>query len=485
VVNTHGAGIAFDPAPHTVPLDANGVAEFLVDLAPAIAVDFSAFTVVAADCSGPLCTIIPVLNLDIVRYRLVIDYDANFNTFTANFIGQTGNNSFLFLTLNSASSNIDVTGSVAFGSVTAQTSATQTVTVTNTGGGDLVLGTLGQPNAPAFALSNDNCSGQTVTPSSHCTVDVTFSPPSAGDFNGSFDIPSNDPDAPAVTVLVSGTGVALTVPKISVTYAVAPAGSVEVPFGPVTAGQTASQTVTVTNAGNAGLDIFQVAATDALDPPFYVASDNCSNTTLAPQDSCVFDIDFRPTAAGTFPDSLDIPSNDPDTSVVTVDVSGTGTSEFFPDISVDATVVSFNNVNKGTSADKTITVTNVGTADLLIGTVALTNLNPDSLNPPPAGFSIATDNCSNQSIPPTASCTIGVTFAPDAVLLYASTVDIPTSNDPDEPMVTVQVSGDGGTPEVEPSAQGASSGFMALDPATLLVLGLFARASRRRRHALR
>ena len=78
VVHTSNAGIVFNAAPQTVPVDANGVAEFFVNLAPAVAVDFSNFTEVVTFCSGSQCGVIPLLTLDMVRYRLLIDYDAQF-----------------------------------------------------------------------------------------------------------------------------------------------------------------------------------------------------------------------------------------------------------------------------------------------------------------------------------------------------------------------------------------------------------------------
>ena len=131
-----------------------------------------------------------------VRYRLVIDYDAEFHHFHGELHRPDRNNSFLFATLNSTVPEITVTdsappnsdGLVPFGSVTELTSATQTVTVTNTGSGDLVLGTIGQSNPwAAFALATDHCSGQTLRRRPACTVDVTFSPPSTRPFNSSFD----------------------------------------------------------------------------------------------------------------------------------------------------------------------------------------------------------------------------------------------------------------------------------------------------------
>ena len=106
VVSISGAGIVFDAAPQVAAVDANGRAEFLVSLVPATAVDFSRFTDVAfppaGSCAGPLCAVISVLNLDMVRYRLVIDYDATFSSFTGRFIGQTAHNSLLTITMDAA-----------------------------------------------------------------------------------------------------------------------------------------------------------------------------------------------------------------------------------------------------------------------------------------------------------------------------------------------------------------------------------------------
>lgn len=94
-VTVEGAGIVFSSTPQVAALDANGRAEFLVDLSPATAVDFSTFSQVTTACAGPLCALVQVLTFDMIRYRLVIDYDPAFTAFTASFIGETGNNSLL------------------------------------------------------------------------------------------------------------------------------------------------------------------------------------------------------------------------------------------------------------------------------------------------------------------------------------------------------------------------------------------------------
>jgi len=97
------AGFVLAPGLQTAALNGAGQAEFLVNLAPNVAGDFSTFAdiVGAGDCTGALCALIPILSLDMVRYRLFIDYDETFTSFTGDFIGQTSNNSLVYATLNS------------------------------------------------------------------------------------------------------------------------------------------------------------------------------------------------------------------------------------------------------------------------------------------------------------------------------------------------------------------------------------------------
>lgn len=494
VVAASGAGVVFDAAPQVTSLDANGVGEFLVNLAPATAVDFSTFSIIVGapngSCAGPLCAIIPILTLDMVRYRLLIDFDPTFTTFTASFIGQTGNNSILSIQMNSAQPEIAVTDTVApatdlsvpFGDVTELTTATRTVTVTNQGGVNLLLGGVGLANslAPPFALASDNCSAATLAPAASCTFNVTFLPDNVGSFSDSLDIPSNDADEPSVTLAVSGNGTAVPVPSISVTDSVAPTTDQNVPFGSTAIGNTLSQTVTVANEGNAALVIGTLTG---LAPPFSLAADNCSGQTVAPAGSCTVDIEFAPAAVGGASDSLDIPSNDASTPVATVAVSGTGTSTATPDISVtdntlpaDDLLVPFGNVTEGTTRDRTVTITNAGGLDLVIGAVA-------GSNPVAAPFSIVSDDCSTETLAPGGSCIITLRYAPPATGSAADTLDIP-SNDPDEATVTVSLTGTGitlGEGGVEPEGPGGGGG-MAVDPASVALLaGLGLWGWRRRR----
>jgi subtilase family serine protease len=89
-------------------------------------------------------------------------------------------------------------------------SAAQSVTVTNTGKGNLTISTvtIGGTNASDFAKSADTCTGATVTPSSTCTVGVTFTPSAAGSRSASLNFTDNNNGVAGSTqtVTLSGTG---------------------------------------------------------------------------------------------------------------------------------------------------------------------------------------------------------------------------------------------------------------------------------------
>jgi parallel beta-helix repeat protein len=101
-----------------------------------------------------------------------------------------------------------------------------------------------------------------------------------------------------------------------------------------------------------------------------------------------------------------------------------------PDITVTPTSRDFNYVRIGNYSDKTVTVRNDGTDDLLIGTVT----NPSS------PFSKIADNCSGRTLGLSETCSITVRFEPAADTAYTSSFDI-SSNDPDENPFTVALSG--------------------------------------------
>ena len=217
---------------------------------------------------------------------------------------------------------------VPFGNLNEGKTASRTVTIANSGTTDLVLGMLTGADglAAPFTLTEDTCSYRTLAPAQNCTVILQFAPAVPGTFSDSFDIPSNDPGTPVLTMAVSGTGTAVPVPNIAVSDPVAPDNDLQVPFGTVTLGNTISRTMTVTNTGTADLVLGVIGSTDPLTAPFSITEDTCSGQTMAPTRTCALTVQLTPVTTGDFSDTFDIPSNDPDSPLVAINVNGAGIS---------------------------------------------------------------------------------------------------------------------------------------------------------------
>ncbi|MBI4683154.1 MAG: choice-of-anchor D domain-containing protein [Nitrospirae bacterium] len=216
----------------------------------------------------------------------------------------------------------------AFGVITKNNFSEQTITIRNDGNADLIMSSVAGSdflNAP-FSILMDGCSGQTVAPASICTFKVRFSPSSIGIFSDTFNIPSNDPDENQLIISVNGEGGPVPVPDIAITDPVYPHDDHEVSFGNITTGRVSDQQMMITNRGNADLLIGAIAQSNMLSNPFSIVNDNCSERTITSASSCTFTVRFKPDVRGSYTDSFDIPSNDPDTNTVLITVSGMGFS---------------------------------------------------------------------------------------------------------------------------------------------------------------
>jgi Bacterial Ig domain len=151
VILAENAGLVFNTVPQTTTVNGSGQAEFMVSLSPSIAADFSTFNDVVTSCTGPLCGLLPVLTLDMIRYRLVIDYDPTFTSFTAQFIGQTANNSLIWADFSSVSSNYVALADVTFAWSEAGTHIGWTSNGINT-----FPDPTGNPNLQVFAQTGNN-----------------------------------------------------------------------------------------------------------------------------------------------------------------------------------------------------------------------------------------------------------------------------------------------------------------------------------------
>ncbi|MHC1743426.1 MAG: choice-of-anchor D domain-containing protein [Syntrophobacteraceae bacterium] len=109
-------------------------------------------------------------------------------------------------------------------------------------------------------------------------------------------------------------------------------------------------------------------------------------------------------------------------------------NEANPAISVQPGSLSFGNVLVGQSSQThSVTIRNVGTADLQIGTITASGANPDD-------FTIAGDACSSQTLAPSGQCIVQVAFTPDMVGNRSASLSAP-SNDPGSPTAVVALQG--------------------------------------------
>jgi FG-GAP-like repeat/Abnormal spindle-like microcephaly-assoc'd, ASPM-SPD-2-Hydin len=162
---------------------------------------------------------------------------------------------------------------------------------------------------------------------------------------------------------------------------------------------SAPQTVTLSNTGSATLAITSIAITGANSGEF--AQTNTCPATLAPAASCTVSVTFTPSMQGAQSASLSVSDNAPG-SPQAVPLSGTGTG--MPAVMLSPASLTFATQVEGTSsAAQNVTLTNTGTAPLVITSIGITGADSTSFT--------ETNNC-GQTVAPAASCAIGVTFAP-------------------------------------------------------------------------
>ena len=221
-----------------------------------------------------------------------------------------------------------------FGAVTVATTADHAVTLTNSGDGDLILGTIAaaDPLAAPFSIPANTCTaGFTlkhipVPAANSCIITTRFAPAVEAPAVDTFDIPSNDPITPTVSLSLSGVGSAVPVPIIVVTDSLGANNDHLLPFGAIAINASADATVTIANAGSANLALGTIASADPLDAPFSITSNTCS-ASIAPSTTCTLTVHFAPTANTEASDTFDIPiSNVPGTTSITMTITGSGIS---------------------------------------------------------------------------------------------------------------------------------------------------------------
>lgn len=292
-------------------------------------------------------------------------------------------------------------------------SASQPITLTNTGNSSLTVTSL---TASGDFSQTNNC-GASLAASASCTINVTFTPTVQGARVGSITLVDNAAGSPH-TVGLTGTGVApgVTFNPSSLTF---PSQAIGVPSTP--------QSMTLTNSGNAVLNITSITATGD-----FSRTTTCG-ATLAIGANCTVTVTFTPTVAGTRNGTITVVDNAPGTPhiasligggftaglVISGNLTVAGSITFSvapvsvaPVMGIAPPSLAFGSVTIGNLSTMGLTISNTGTAPLNITSIVLANTSAYS----------QTNNCT--VVPPGTNCVINVTFSPLSTGAINTTITI-------------------------------------------------------------
>ncbi len=302
-----------------------------------------------------------------------------------------GNQQTVNLTGNGVANQFSLTTPSDFGDiVVGQTSADQTVTVTNNTDytanptGPTITGA----NQGDFAIDSNTCGG-TVSANSSCTFGVNFSPGGTGSEHATLNAGGQ-----AVPLTGTGTQANANVTPGSIAFGSQPVSTI-----------SAVHNITLQNTGSAPLTYGSVSFTGNTGD-FAVSDSGCQGAVLNAGDQCTITATFNPTTTGSRSETVTVHDNDPNNPTQTVSLSGSGTPSsvgFSP-----GGVTFVNPVVAGLASPvHGVTITNTTNSNLPISSITLTGANPKN-------FIRSADTCTGQSLAPSATCTVHIEFAPTA-----------------------------------------------------------------------
>jgi hypothetical protein len=289
-------------------------------------------------------------------------------------------------------------------------SAVFSVTAANNGSAPLSFSAiaLSGANATQFRIEpTSTCSiASSVAAGSSCRVALTYRPTVLGPVTASLVFTHNAAGGSS-SVALNGTGTPAPTPTISLS-------ANALTFAPQEVGtQSALRTITMTNVGNAALNIsgLTLGGTHAAE---FARSGTCQSgmSLAASGGSCTLVFSFRPTAIGTRTASLTVASNNAGGNV-TISLTGSATTNT-PAAVVSPTTLTFGSQQIGTtSAAQVVSVRNGGGGRLTVSSVSITG-----------SHFRQSGNCVGASLTVGQTCAINVVFAPTAAGSLAATLSI-------------------------------------------------------------
>jgi HYDIN/CFA65/VesB family protein/centrosomal CEP192-like protein/beta-propeller repeat-containing protein len=223
-------------------------------------------------------------------------------------------------------------------------------------------------------------------------------------------------------------------------------------FSSVPAKTTSSQSVKVTNCGNAPLTVASALSSD----PSVVATDDC--TDIAAGSACTIKLTFTPLNTTAISGNISIADNAA-VSPQTFSFAGQGTGA---QLVTQPTALSFGHLLVGTKGPNLgLFLNNSGTVAATISKISVSG----------AGYSLAANNCP-ATLNPRQFCNIQIAFSPTAAGPQNGSLVI-SSNDPVNPTLTVALTGTGDATYGAPEISSIGSGTVQINngPVQITVLG--------------
>ena len=269
------------------------------------------------------------------------------------------------------------------------TSASQSVTLTNTGTTALSITSIAVTGANASSFVFANSCGSSLAVGANCSIHGHFAPTKGGVLTASVTITDNAATSPQ-SISLSGTGV---VPPVGLS-------ATSLSFGSIDVGATSgSQSVTMTNNGTTTLTITGIVL-EGSDASSFVFANNCG-TSLAAGTNCTIHGHFAPVATGALTATIKI-TDSASTSPQSIALSGTGLP--VAPVTLSSSSLNFPATTVGSSSSsQSVTLTNNGTATLTFTSIAVTGVDASSF--------VFANSCAT-TLAVAASCTIHGHFAP-------------------------------------------------------------------------
>ena len=280
--------------------------------------------------------------------------------------------------------------------------------------------------------------GFILQPSEVNLVTVRFSPTSPGIKDAVLRIESNDPDESPLGIPLTGVGRGQ--PDIAL-------AQLSVNFGNVVVNASSSQNLVVVNEGFDDLEIEQIQIIgDNLDMFSLVEDDGPIIIETGGQDTLL--VQFTPSSTGIKRGMIRLLSNDPDESLVEVDVEGQGVR---PQIVLDSLSHNYGLNTVGESNSFSFFISNTGDADLVLDSLAFSGEGSGQFR-----ADIAVDSL---VISQGASLQLPVTYAPIASGFHAAILSLFT-NDPERSQVDITLRGSAQSPSLEANIEAISFGAL-------------------------